>query len=221
MRLQMKKSLASIVSLFIIMSTAQSLAYETGDWIVRMGATNVSPDESSSNVVVGGNNLGLGVNVGDNTQLGLNIGYFFAPRWSVELLAATPFEHDLGLETQGSLGSTKHLPPSLTANYYLADPSAVLQPYLGAGLNYTIFFDEGFTGANRNAGFSDLDLDSSIGLTAQFGADYMINNHWHVNASVRWIDIDTDASFSLNGARGSVGVDIDPLVYTISVGYKF
>ncbi len=218
MKTTMIKTALTIAALGL---TSQAFAYETGDWIVRVGATNVAPDDSSGNVFVGGNDLGIGVNVDSNTQLGLNFAYFVTPKWNVELLAATPFSHDIGLNTVGALGSTKHLPPSLTANYYLADSDAKFQPYVGAGLNYTIFFDEDFTGANDSAGFKDLDLDASFGITAQAGFDYMIDSKWHVNASVRWIDIDTDATFTLNGAPGSVDVEIDPFVYTLSVGYKF
>ncbi len=199
----------------------QSLAYETGDWIVRGGLTNVAPDESSSNVFVDGSDLGVGVNVNNNTQLGLNVAYFVTPNWAVELLAATPFSHDIGLNTVGALGSTKHLPPTVTANYYFADSGATFQPYAGIGLNYTVFFDEEFTAANKDAGFSDLDLDPSLGLSAQLGFDYMLNDGWHLNASVRYIDISTEATFKLGNASGKVDVDIDPFVYTLSLGYRF
>ena len=195
-------------------------AYEKGDWLVRAGATTVSPDESSSNVFVGGTDLGLGVSVDSSTQLGLNIAYFYSPKWALELLAATPFSHDI--ELQGvKLINAKQLPPSLTANYFFNDTSSAFQPYVGAGLNYTLFFDESFAQSSRDAGFSDIDLDSSFGITAQAGFDYMIDEKWLVNASVRWIDIQTDATFDLNGAAGSVDVDVDPFVYTLSVGYRF
>lgn len=218
----MKTSLTKIALVVAALAcSSQAMAYETGDWVVRVGATNVAPDDSSGNVMVGGADLGVGVNVDSNTQLGLNIAYFFSPKWNLELLAATPFSHDIGLNTVGALGSTKHLPPSLTANYYFADADAKFQPYVGAGLNYTVFFDEEFTDANDAAGFNDLDLDASFGVTAQAGFDYIIDSKWHVNASVRWIDIDTDATFDLNGASGSVDVAIDPFVYTLSVGYTF
>ena len=216
----MKKSILATAIVLAAVS-GQALAYEEGDIVVRFGATSVNPDDSSSNVMVGGNDLGLGVGVDSNTQLGLNFAYFVTPNINIELLAATPFSHDLELKTVGQLGETKHLPPSLTANYYFAAPNAQFQPYVGAGINYTIFFDEDFTSANKTAGFTDLDLDSSFGLTAQVGFDYAVNDKWHVNASVRWIDIDTDATFKLNGADGSVSVDIDPYVYTLSLGYKF
>ncbi len=114
------------------------------------------------------------------------------------------------------------MPPSLTANYYFNDASSAFQPYIGAGINYTIFFDEEFTSANAGAGLSDLSLDNSFGLTAQVGMDYIVDKKWHVNASVRFIDIDTDATFKVGEADGVVSdIEIDPWVYTISVGYTF
>lgn len=218
----MKKSLISGAILFATCSlTNSAIAYEAGDWLVRAGATNVAPDESSGNVFVGGNDLGIGVNVGSNTQLGLNVAYFIQPNLAIELLAATPFDHDIGLNTVGALGSTKHLPPTLSANYYFADADSKLQPYLGAGLNYTVFFDESFTGSNEAAGFSDLELDDSFGVSVQAGLDFILDSTWSINASVRWIDIDTEATFKLNDAAGKVDVEIDPFVYTLSVGYRF
>lgn len=218
----MKKLLLplTVASLFIA-NVMPTYAYEKGDWIVRAGVTNVSPHDSSSNVFVDSTDLGIGVNVASNTQLGLNVAYFVTANWSVELLAATPFSHDIGLNTVGALGDTKHLPPTVTANYYFADSSAQFQPYAGVGLNYTVFFDEGFTDANKTAGFTDLSLDDSFGLSAQLGFDYVVDANWHVNVSARWIDIDTEATFDLNGIQGTVNVDIDPMVYTVALGYRF
>lgn len=218
----MKKThLAIALAGILFCSSGAALAYEKGDWIVRGGITLVAPDDSSNNVNVGGSDLGIGVNVDSNAQLGLNILYFYSPQVAVELLAATPFSHDISLNTVGALGSTKHLPPTLSVNYYFADPSAKFQPYVGAGLNYTIFFDEDFTAANSEAGFSDLELDDSVGLAAQVGFDYIIDDKWSINTSIRWIDIDTEASFDLNGTAGNVDVEIDPLVYSVMFGYRF
>ena len=67
-----------------------------------------------------------------------------------------------------------------------------------------------------------MSLDNSVGISAQVGMDYQIDKEWHVNASVRYIDINTEASFTVGGAEGSVNdIDIDPWVYTLSVGYTF
>ena len=147
--------------------------------------------------------------------------YLFSPQLAIEVLAATPFSHDMNLDTVGARGNTKHLPPTVSSNYYFAGPSAKFQPHMGDGINYTIFFDEEFTSANIRAEFRDLEIDSSFGLAAQVGFDYMLDDKWLINASVRWMDIDTEATFDLNGSPGSVDVSIDPLVYSITAGYRF
>lgn len=223
----MKKSLAAL-AVGALLIAPNVMAHSKGDILVRAGLTTVAPDESSSNIFVGGSDLGVNVTVDDNTQLGLNIAYFLTDNINIELLAATPFKHDVNfgvvdpLGTGNQLGEVTHLPPSLTANYYFNSPDSKLQPYVGAGINYTIFFDEEFTAANDGAGLADLSLDNSFGLTAQVGLDYILDEKWSINASVRWIDIDTEASFKLNGTAGEVAdIEIDPYVYTISVGYTF
>ncbi len=204
-----------------LMAIPSANAYEQGDYIFRAGLTMVDPDSSSSNVFVDGTDLGVGVSVENNTQLGVNFAYFFRDQWSLELLAATPFKHDVNLDTVGRLGEVKHLPPTLTANYYFNDPAKGIQPYIGAGINYTFIFSEKFTPANRAAGFGNLDADNSFGLSAQVGVDFMLSGPWHLNASARWIDIDTDATFRVAGDPGRVSISIDPWVYTLSVGYRF
>ncbi|TRY33235.1 OmpW/AlkL family protein [Aliiglaciecola sp. M165] len=210
-----------IAAAAIALTTSSAFAYEPGDMVVRAGLTNVAPDESSSNVFIGATDVGVGVNVDSNTQLGLNFAYFIDSNWAIELLAATPFDHDIGLNTVGALGSTKHLPPTLSANYHFMDANSAFQPYIGVGVNYTIFFDEDFTSANEAAGFADLSLDDSFGLSYQVGFDYMLNDKWLINASARFIDIDTEATFTNNGTPGKVDVDIDPYVYSLTIGYKF
>lgn len=224
----MRKYTLSAICLALAAVSPLVAAHQQGDWIVRGGLTTVAPDESSSNILAGGADLGVALTVDNNTQLGINVAYFVTDKINIELLAATPFTHDVNfsvtdpLGTGTRLGEVTHLPPTLTANYYFNDASSAFQPYVGAGINYTIFFDESFTGANSNAGLSDLSLDNSFGLSAQVGMDYQIDKKWHVNASVRFIDIETEASFKVGEADGKVNsIDIDPWVYTLSVGYTF
>ncbi len=223
----MKQSLLALIVTGTVFSPL-ALSHQTGDLILRAGATTVAPDENASTIVAGNTDLGVSLTIDSSTQLGLNIAYFLTDNVNIELLAATPFSHDVNfsvadpLGTGNKLGKVKHLPPTLTVNYYLNDAGAAFQPYIGAGLNYTIIFDESFTSANKAAGLSDLSLANSTGLAAQIGMDYMLSNEWHINASVRWLDIDTDASFSVGGATGRVAsIEIDPWVYTVSVGYSF
>lgn len=138
----MKKSTIALLAIASLGATQYAAAFQQGDLIIRAGLATVSPDESSSNIVVG-SDLGVGLTIDDNTQLGLNFAYFFSDRLNVEVLAATPFKHDVNfsvsdpLGTGDQLGEVTHLPPTVSINYYLNDPSSAFQPYIGAGLNYT------------------------------------------------------------------------------------
>lgn len=204
-----------------------AMSHEQGDMLVRVGLSNVQPEDSSTNIIAG-SDLGVGIGVDGNTQVGLNLAYFITDRINVEILAATPFKHDVNfsvsdpLGTGDQLGEVTHLPPTITLNYYFNNQANPFQPYMGIGVNYTVFFDEEFTAANDVAGLTDLSLDNSLGLAAQVGVDYILDKKWSVNGSVRWIDIDTEASFKLGEVAGSIeSISIDPWVYTISVGYSF
>lgn len=91
---------------------------------------------------------------------------------------------------------------------------------MGAGINYTIFFDEKFSSTYKEAGFSDLDLDGSFGLSVQLGADDQLDKNWSLNASAHYIN--TDTSFKVGGSvNGSDEVEIDPMVYSLMLAYKF
>ncbi len=108
-------------------------------------------------------------------------------------MAATPFSHNLqgkgGLAGLNDFAEVKHLPPTLTVQYYPMDNSSAFQPYVGVGLNYTIFFSEKFING-ADATFGSLELDDSLGLAAQVGFDYEIAENWSLNAAVWYMDID-------------------------------
>ncbi|MEM0954022.1 MAG: OmpW family outer membrane protein [Pseudomonadota bacterium] len=227
--------LVAVASTSLLCLPAQ--AYEKGDWVVRLGAANVNPDTSSDNIDVAGLVTLDGVDVDDNTQLGITGSYFITDSWSIELLAATPFEHDISVNGVGiAAGSTKHLPPTLTLNWYpLSEKGGKFQPYLGAGINYTYFFDED-TDSELEAALgvitepvtgvtdpvpADLDLDDSWGVALRAGFDYALNENWALNAGVWWIDIDTEATISTPLADVKFDVEIDPWVYMVGVAYKF
>ncbi len=236
----MKKSILVAALLSSLSFAGAAAQYQAGDFLIRGGATMVDPDSDKSGVKIEalGGDTPLSVSVDDNTQLGLNFVYFFDSNWAIEVLAATPFKHDVklhdpegiaagvfdipGLDVDGiTLGEVTHLPPTVSALYYF-DTGSNFQPYIGAGLNYTIFFDEEFKSAPKSLGFNNLDLDGSFGFAVQVGADYKLNEKWHLNASIRYIDIGTDADFKIGDAiKGTADVDVDPMVYSIMLGYKF
>lgn len=216
------KPLALAAAVTGAMMTPQAMAYETGDIIVRGGLTQVAPDESSSSVEVNGDGgrafNDSKVNVDSDTQLGLTFAYMYSKRVGVELLLATPFKHHVtgtGDLAGVDVAEVEQLPPTLSVIYYLTEGSK-FQPYVGAGINYTMFFSE----ESKLTGGAD--LDDSYGLALQLGADYQISENWHLNASARWIDIETDATITqASGDKITTAVDIDPMVYSVMLGYTF
>jgi outer membrane protein len=197
-----RKPLAAAFALLGFATFAQ--AQDAGDWIVRVGVHSVQPKSDNHALV----------NVDDGASLSFSGTYMFASNWGVEVLAALPFEHDIKLNGGGKVAKTKHLPPTLSLQYHF-NPNGTIRPYVGAGLNYTVFFDEGTSGALAG---SKLELDSSFGIAGQAGLDIAIAKDWFANIDVRWMDIDTKAK--LNGT--SIGtVEIDPYTFGISVGRRF
>ncbi len=106
--------------------------------------------------------------------------------------------------------------------YYPLDSKSAFQPYVGAGINYTWFFDESVSSDAKARGFDGMKIKNSWGWAAQVGADYMLTDKLMLNAQIRYIDIDTTAyaSHSTLG-RAKVDVDVEPLVYMVGLGYKF
>ncbi|MDO6776748.1 outer membrane protein OmpW [Shewanella sp. 3_MG-2023] len=212
-----KKIALSLVAASLLSAGVSSaaVAHQAGDFIFRVGAVAVVPNESSPVVA----NVAE-FTVDDNTQVGLNFGYMLTDNWGLELLAATPFSHDVSLGELGKIAETKHLPPTLVAQYYFSNGQSKLRPYIGVGVNFTNFFDNEFTN-DLDGALTDLSMSNSWGLAAQVGLDYQFNDNWLVNASVWYADISTDVKFNLGEDAISVETDIDPWVYMVSIGYTF
>ncbi|MBK1873341.1 outer membrane beta-barrel protein [Marinobacter sp. 1-3A] len=230
----------SVMAAAVMAVAPAAQAFEAGDFILRAGAVHVAPDDSSASITVGGAPL-LGpavdskVSVDTNTQLGLRATYMFTNHLGIGVLGATPFKHNIngGGDIPGSvkLGETKHLPPTLTLQYFPMHSASALQPFVGVGVNYTTFFEEK-TSADLNnaigAASSELELDDSVGVAFEVGVDYMLSKNFGLNAAIWWADINTDATVKVyDGAGNYVAqtdkfeVEIDPMVYMVGFTYKF
>lgn len=194
-----------------LMAAGLSLATSTyavdkGDWVMRAGFSNVSPNDSSSG------DLGDAVGIDSDTQLSISFTYMYSNNLGVEILAATPFTHDLTLDGVGKIGEVEHLPPTVSLEYQFS-PKSDVRPYVGVGLNWTTILDDSLDDG------TPISVDDSTGLALTAGIDVDINKDWFFNASVRYMDIETTADIA-NGAA-SVDLEIDPYVYTLGVGTTF
>ncbi|OHZ02773.1 hypothetical protein BC443_13715 [Salinicola sp. MIT1003] len=198
------------MALVTALGAGNAFAYGAGDLFTHFGIAKVSPKSDNGHF----DGLGMDVDVDDDTGFAFTLGYRFLDKWGVELLAAEPFEHDINLNGN-EMASTKHLPPTLTLQYYpLGGTQSRVQPYIGAGVNYTHFSDEDLDGGS-------LDLDDSWGAAGQLGVDLLIDDHWSMNAAAWYIDIDSDATAEVGGQSYDTTVHIDPWVVMGGIGYRF
>jgi outer membrane protein len=206
-------------------------AHQAGDFIVRAGSATTAPNEDSGNLKLDGAKVpGTKATLTSDTQLGLTFAYMLTDHVGLELLAATPFQHSVGIKglgpgLDGKLANVKQLPPTLSLQYYPMDATSKFQPYAGLGVNYTWFYDEDLSSARKGQGMSNLQIKNSWGWAGQIGADYMLTDKIMLNAAVWYVDIDTQATLdgpsALGVGRTKVNVDVDPWVYMVGVGYKF
>jgi outer membrane protein len=200
----LRKQLALLALGFAVVVPAHA-----DDWFVRAGATHVDP-KSNNGTLAGG---ALATSIDSQTGLGLVIGRQLNDNLSLELLAATPFKHTVSLNGAKAV-DFKHLPPTLSLVYGFA-PKSTVNPFVGAGLNYTWTFDEREYGPVAG---TEVKLGNSWGLAAQAGLAFRLNERWDVVLDARWIDINADVR--VNGTK--VGeAKVDPMVYGLHLGYRF
>jgi outer membrane protein len=179
-------------------------------WLVHVRGIAVIPDESAT-VSIGGD-----VEIGEAFVPEVDVSYFFAEDWSVELIAATS-PHEVKHTAPLDLGTAWVLPPTLTVKYHIPTDGPI-RPYIGAGINYTTFWN-----LDEPANL-DLDYSDSWGLALQAGIEIELNDRWTFNIDVKKIDIDTDVTIrnATTGATiATAEVEIDPLVVGIGFGYRF
>jgi len=204
----MNKSLAAAVlaTLSLAASTA-AMAQET-PWLVRVRAVHIDPADKSD--PVGGTGASDRLTVSSKTIPEFDVSYFFTQNLAAELILTYPQKHDVFLDG-GKIGTFKHLPPTLLAQYHFV-LDAPIKPYIGAGVNYTTM-----SKVDLLAGKAGLEHDS-FGFALQAGVDYAIDNKWSLNLDVKKVQIRSDVF--IGGAKASA-VKVDPLLVGVGVGYRF
>ncbi|MEZ5710622.1 MAG: OmpW family outer membrane protein [Blastomonas sp.] len=196
---------------------------EAGDWILRARAIMVAPNENSSDILPAF--PGEDVSVNNSFAPEVDITYMASNNVGFELIAATTKHSASGKTgttgTLGKLADTWVLPPTLTAQYHFA-PDAKVRPYIGAGVNYTIFWNEDASGPLEAAvGPTSVHMSDSFGYALQGGVDIDLSDKVFLNIDVKYIDIDTTATLTTTAAGAQkVRVHLDPLVVGVGIGIK-
>lgn len=184
-------------------------------WMIRGRALVVMPQESAKLDVGGVRAPGADVSISTSVVPELDISYFFTKNIAMELiLGVTPHNvKGAGALAGTRIGSAWLLPPTLTLQYHFTDFGAI-KPYVGAGINYTVFFNE-----KSKGGFTSFDLKDSFGLALQAGVDIMLDKNWGWNIDVKKIFLQPNVSVNKGVVTGKV--KIDPWIFGTGVTYKF
>jgi len=213
-----KKFLLGAAALSLLAMTAPVQAeegFQAGSILVRARALDVDPQVSSSVSVVQGS-----VHASNNVVPEIDGTYFFTPNLSAELIAAVTYHT---VKDEGSvagtlpLGSVRLLPPTLTAQWHFL-PQSVIDPYVGAGINYTFFYGVKNSPLPiiQSTHYSD-----NVGAALQAGADVHVTGNWYFNLDVKKLFLETDVTLGTAIGQVKAKVNLDPWLVGAGFGYRF
>lgn len=193
-----------------LMAISVAASADDSPWTFKIGGSYIMP-KSGNGSLAGGL-----VEADVSSEMGFtpSIEYRFTPNVVGEVLLAIPIEHEVkDSKSDSKVAVFKHLPPTFFVKYLLS-PGQTLSPYVGAGLNYTLVFDEELDG-----GGGKLKGDDSFGLAAMAGFEYRTpGSPWGIALDVRYIKIESD--LTLDGK--DVGtLTVDPLVFGLSASFHY
>jgi outer membrane protein len=200
-------AIASFAGLF---ATGDAVAQDSG-WMVRGRLTHLGMD-NKSDAALGGAVPADAITVNNKWIPELDVSYFFNKNVAAELVLTIPQKQDVSI-SGGKIGTFKHLPPTLLAQWHF-DGMGAFKPYVGLGINYTIFGSENMSVAGTPVTLSN----SSVGPAVQLGVDYKLSGKWYLNADLKKVYIKTDVNL---GGNKISSLSVDPLLLSIGVGYRF
>jgi len=149
------------------------------------------------------------------------------PHWDVELaLGYPPLQKTVGKGPPYNgqvIATARWIAPTLLLEYVFLEDSSKWRPYIGAGVNYTTFYDRNSTAAGDAAsgGPTRLSLTPSVGWAATAGLAYHIANNWHMYASYSFSQVKTDLKADTAGVIRTTHINFAPQALVVSVGYSF
>jgi outer membrane protein len=199
----MRKTLLALVAVAALAPTLAS-AQDSGNWLIRARAVHLDSANKDD--------TGLGLTINNKWLPEVDFTYFFSPNFAAELILTYPQKQTV-YSNGTSIGSFKHLPPTLTAQYHFTGLGA-LRPYVGLGVNYTNISSVDLLGGGANL------KRNSYGLAAQIGADFPIGGGWLLNVDLKKVQIGTDVLVGATETNAG-SFKVDPLLISVGFGKRF
>jgi outer membrane protein len=210
------KAAIVIICTFVVAGILPCPAFAQTDqspWLIRARLLGVEPEDDSSDITL----IGGKATVDSAITADVDFSYFFCDNIAAELTLAVA-EHDVEAKNTAvgdvDLGDVKLLPPTLTLQYHFS-PDSNLRPYVGTGVNYTVFFDDDPGDA------TGIDYDNAFGFALQAGIDIAIDEKWALNFDIKKIFLETDVAVKALGTEVKTEVDIDPWLFGVGLAYRF
>ncbi|WP_160153155.1 OmpW family protein [Microbulbifer sp. ALW1] len=242
--------LAIAVAAMVSAQQAAADMWSDGDFVVRVGASWVDPDDGNDQFRLSDDLLGLNFDVDSDTTWNISGAWLPVEHWGVELMYIGATDHDLDITgirdgnvtystDRYRVGGFEASYSNAYLNWYPLSRDCMGQPYVGIGVNYTDFSDESLRGELRDfindpdVGLDvrnvDYGLGHSWGFTGQIGVDFRFgrDSAFLVNAAVLYIDADTDlttyyTNVALEGRpRLSVTDDVDYSPWVFNLGVGY
>jgi outer membrane protein len=121
------------------------------------------------------------------------------------------------------IATARWLAPTVLVEYMFLDENSKLRPYIGAGVNYTDFYDRDSTaqGNAASGGPTKLSLTSSVGPAGTVGLAYNFAHNWNLYGSYSISQVKTKLDADTAGVIRTTHISFGPQALVVSVGYSF
>jgi outer membrane protein len=222
----------------IVAAALLGAAAAHAQYTVQFGGLYLDPGATASNTtgaLTPTNALSL--NVKPVSTVFFSVGREINADWDLQLSLGYPPTHDITLKVTNAsalppsvasqdgnkIGTVRQIAPTLFANYKFGDTASAFRPFIGIGINYTMFDQPTSNSLNNsiNGGTTNAKLSDSWGLAAQVGATYKLSGPWTLNAAISTADVNTTLTTNTDGVERKTNIKFSPAAYILSVGYKF
>ena len=222
-----KHSIASaLVATAALCGAGAAQAQVAGEILVKVGWNKIMPKVKSDDLTAP-SLPGSKIDIKSASALFATVTYMITDDISVEALGGLPYKHDIigtgSVSGVGKIGSIHQVSPTVLLQYRFLAADAPFRPYVGVGPTFAKFYGSKGSAAltavtNPGGPPTTIGGDTEWGTTLEAGANYKIDKHWFIDATILKTFISTKATLSTGQ---STSAKLNPIAINASVGYTF